>query len=43
MFDMIGPLMCGGALIGAGREYGVYVERAPYGFGCDAGEEKVAD
>ena len=43
MLDMIGPLMCAGALIGAGREYGAYVERPPNGFDCDAGGEKVAD
>lgn len=43
MFDMTGPLMCAGALMGAGREYGAYVERPPNGFDCDVGGEKVAD
>ena len=40
---MIGPLMCAGALMGAGREYEAYVERAPNGFDCDVEGEKVAD
>ena len=43
MFDIIGPLMCAGALMGAGREYGPYVERPANGLDCDVGGEKVAD
>ena len=29
--------------MGAGREYGAYVERPPNGLECDVGGEKVAD
>lgn len=40
---MIGSLMCAGASVGDGREYGADVERPLNRFDCDVGGEKVAD